>query len=119
MLKNSYHINRLFKFTLVFTILFIVTLLFFSDPIKASTNNLSGYYPTLLQVKQVEYNPIINRGKAILEISSRYQYIIVEPDYLWDMYEGDFYTAIMYDNNTKYIANDIIIDLRYSRPDLF
>ena len=66
-----------------------------------------GYYPTVLEVIAVNYTDDI----VYFENSVHYQYSIVGAD---DICVGDAYSAIMYDNGTPKIYDDIIVSLRYS-----
>ena len=112
----------LLKILLVSSIvLFIVLCIFCCKPVKASTTD--NYYPTLLQVVYVNYDPNTDTGYAVLSLNNYiidgYKYITTNPAYIWDMWVGDFYAAIMYSNGTQHIMDDTIVSLHYVRPDLF
>lgn len=68
------------------------------------------FYSTLFRVVQIESNT------ATLVDCNGSSWLYDEPE---DMEVDDFYTAVMDDNGTDEIFDDIIVSLRYERPDLF
>lgn len=68
------------------------------------------FYSTLFRVDWIESNT------ATLIDCNGFTWEYSDPD---DMEVDDFYTAVMDDNGTDEIFDDIIVDLHYERPDLF
>lgn len=68
------------------------------------------FYSTLFRVDWIESNT------ATLIDCNGFTWLYDEPE---DMEVDDFYTAVMDDNGTDEIFDDIIVSLRYERPDLF
>lgn len=117
---TSSKINSVFNFTLVLTIAFIIICLILSRPVEANTDPLSGYYPQLLKVEYLQWDSKTYTGKAILTTSNTGGFKYFLETNIDDMCVGDFYVAIMYDNNTpNNIEDDSIVKLHYCRPDLF
>lgn len=78
-------------------------------------NPMQHYYPDLLYIQDIDYsnNTIYFKNSNDKEII----YVMdVEPD---DMYIGEFYDAILYDNNTPEIMDDIVVKIHYERVDNF
>lgn len=77
--------------------------------------NLDNYYADLLYVEDVNYDT-----NTIMFKNSNDIYFIYEMETeIEDVYVGDFYNVVFYDNNTPEIADDEIINFRYERPDLY
>lgn len=137
-------INKVFGILLIFSIVFIFFALTFS--VNASTDPTinvkedqsfknasfeacfipeghSSRYSILLQLIDYEidlYDDGSNQWteyRLCLASSTGNQYHFITQD--GDFQIGDFFTAVVDDNKTAAVRDDIILSLRYERPDLF
>lgn len=105
---------------LIYSLCFLFVFLLFDLAIVSretsnkNTININNYYADLMYVEDVNYNTNI-----IMFKNSSDMYFIYEMENIEDIYVGDFYNVVFYDNNTSEIADDEIINFRYERPDLF
>ena len=77
--------------------------------------NINNYYADLMYVENVNYNT----NTIIFKNSSNMYFIYKMQTEIEDIYIGDFYNVVFYNNETSEIADDEIINFRYERPDLF
>lgn len=97
---------------MLFVILICYSLIVFNYMENQSQEiNLQNCYPDLLQVVDV------SDGIVLFKNSNGFMYAL-ETD-MKDIFVGEFYNALLYNNNTKYVMDDIILDIHYERPDLF
>lgn len=76
------------------------------------TEAKADVYSTLFKVEKVDRIEDV----AILVDCTGHEWLYTEPE---DMEEDDFYTAVMDDNGTELVYDDVIISIRYERPDMF
>lgn len=118
--------NVLKKIQIVITILMWCIILFvvisyFTTPKNVSRetitprSNINNYYADLMYVEDVNYNTNI----IMFKNSSDVYFIYEMETEIEDIYVGDFYNVVFYNNETPEIADDEIINFRYERPDLF
>lgn len=83
--------------------------------VSRETYNPENIYSQLMLVKECCYNP---DGTATIQLINCngfiYEYITEDQDACLN----DYYSVIFYDNKTPYIFDDVIISLKYDRPDL-
>lgn len=77
--------------------------------------NINNYYADLVYVENVNYNT----NTIMFKNSSDIYFIYKMETEIEDIYVGDFYNVVFYNNETPEIADDEIINFRYERPDLF
>lgn len=95
---------------LYITILLIVLLLAVKDKNELKTD----YYAELLQVTSIDYST----NKITLKNSNGFVYTYTE--YIDDIYVGDLYNALMMESGKENdVRDDIVVNIRYERPDLF
>lgn len=96
---------------LYITILFISLLLAIKDKNEHSENN---YYAELLQVADIDYST----NEITFKNSNGFVYNYTK--YIDDIYIGDYYNALMMESGKENdVRDDIIVNIRYERPDLF
>lgn len=78
-------------------------------------NPMEHYYPDLLYIQDIDYK----NNTIYFKNSNDIKFIYVmdtEPD---DIYVGEFYDAILYDNDTPEVMDDTIVKIHYERVDKF
>ena len=115
---NSKGIEKLFRVTLVFFVVFmLVCFIADSKVFAAPKKGFKHYYNQILKVETVDWNSKTKAGGVIFRTSNNYLYFMAIKD--GDIEPGEFYTAIMYDNKTAPVWDDKIISIKYCRIDLF
>lgn len=99
--------------------LFVFTLFALANVSRETLNNnkinINNYYADLMYVENVNYNT----NTIMFKNSSDIYFIYKMETEIEDIYIGDFYNVVFYNNETPEIADDEIINFRYERPDLF
>ena len=85
----------------------------FSKIFKNETDN-QKYYAELLQVTNIDYST----NEITFKNSSGFVYNYTK--YIDDIYIGDYYNALMMESGKENdVRDDIVVNIRYERPDLF
>ena len=85
----------------------------FSKISKNETDN-QKYYADLLQVTNIDYST----NEITFKNSNGFVYNYTK--YIDDIYIGDYYNALMMESGKENdVRDDIIVNIRYERPDLF
>lgn len=99
--------------------LFVFMLFALANVSRETSNNnkinINNYYADLMYVENVNYNT----DTIMFKNSSNMYFIYKMETEIEDIYVGDFYNVVFYNNETSEIADDEIINFRYERPDLF
>lgn len=99
--------------------LFVFMLFALANVSRETSNNnkinINNYYADLMYVENVNYNT----NTIMFKNSSDMYFIYKMETEIEDIYIGDFYNVVFYNNETSEIADDEIINFRYERPDLF
>lgn len=96
---------------LYITILFIFLLLAIKDKNEHSETH---YYAELLQVTNIDYST----NEITFKNSNGFVYNYTK--YIDDICVGDYYNALMMESGKENdVRDDIIVNIRYERPDLF
>ena len=76
------------------------------------TSASAEFYSNLFQIVETD------REQDVVTVvdSNGFEYQFTEVE---DLEVGDFLTAVMDDNGTEEVFDDIIVSVRYERPDLF
>ena len=77
-------------------------------------SNENEIYSEILQVKNVDYET----GEIIFHDYLGNKYLFVLKGF-YDIFETEFYTCTMYKNKTEEIYDDIILNIKYERLDLW
>lgn len=116
---NSRSIEKLFRATLIVFIVFMVVCFIADEKVSAATpkDPVKHYYSTLLKVYSVEWDRELKTGRVFfIDCYNRFYGMGIQDG---DIYPGEFYTAIMYNNATSITSDDIIVKIKYCRIDLF
>lgn len=99
--------------------LFVFMLFALANVSRETSNNnkinINNYYADLMYVENVNYNT----NTIMFKNSSNMYFIYKMQTEIEDIYIGDFYNVVFYNNETSEIVDDEIINFRYERPDLF
>ena len=99
------------------TILFMLfgTILFAcATSLLNNQNSENNYYAELLQVTNIDYST----NEITFKNSSGFVYNYTK--YIDDIYVGDYYNALMMESGKENdVRDDIVVNIRYERPDLF
>lgn len=99
--------------------LFVFMLFALANVSRETSNNnkinINNYYADLMYVENVNYNT----NTIMFKNSNDVYFIYKMETEIEDIYVGDFYNVVFYNNETSEIADDEIINFRYERPDLF
>ena len=77
-------------------------------------NSENNYYAELLQVTNIDYST----NEITFKNSSGFVYNYTK--YIDDIYVGDYYNALMMKSGKENdVRDDIVVNIRYERPDLF
>ena len=99
--------------------LFIFMLFALANVSRETSNNnkinINNYYADLMYVEDVNYDTNV----IMFKNSNNIYFIYKMETEIEDIYVGDFYNVVFYNNETSEIADDEIINFRYERPDLF
>ena len=96
---------------LYITILFIFLLLAIKDKNEHSETH---YYAELLQVTNIDYST----NEITFKNSNGFVYSYTK--YIDDICVGDYYNALMMESGKENdVRDDIVVNIRYERPDLF
>ena len=116
-MKKLNNISKILIYSLCFLFVFLLFDLSIvsRETLNKNTININNYYADLMYVEDVNYNTNI----IMFKNSSDMYFIYKMETEIEDIYVGDFYNVVFYNNETPEIADDEIINFRYERPDLF
>ncbi len=116
-MKKLNNISKILIYSLCFLFVFLLfdLAIVSRETLNKNTININNYYADLMYVEDVNYNTNI----IMFKNSSDMYFIYKMETEIEDIYVGDFYNVVFYNNETPEIADDEIINFRYERPDLF
>ena len=116
-MKKLNNISKILIYSLCFLFVFLLfdLAIVSRETLNKNTININNYYADLMYVEDVNYNTNI----IMFKNSSDMYFIYKMETEIEDIYVGDFYNVVFYNNETPEIADDKIINFRYERPDLF
>lgn len=116
-MKKLNNISKILIYSLCFLFVFLLfdLAIVSRETLNKNTININNYYADLMYVEDVNYNT----NTIMFKNSSNMYFIYKMETEIEDIYVGDFYNVVFYNNETPEIADDEIINFRYERPDLF